>query len=105
MNNTKFIYPFKEKYKITSKFGERFDSIFGEYWMHNGIDIGVLEGTETLAISDGIIIKVWNDDLNGNAIRLLTSDGNYIIGYAHLQIQLVEVGNIVKKGDDRKSVV
>ncbi len=85
--------------QITSLFGERLHPVFGQKnSFHKGIDIGVKENTEIIAVTEGVVTEVKNSDSYGNTVRYSTNDG-YEILYAHLNSILVKVGDNIKKGD------
>jgi murein DD-endopeptidase MepM/ murein hydrolase activator NlpD len=92
-----YCHPFKTKHTITSGYGVRTHPVTGKLQYHGGVDYASPTGTEVLAICDGLIIRVWKDDLNGNALRLLHAD-SIRVGYAHLDDVIVEVGDVVKQG-------
>ena len=95
----KFVYPLKNQYPVSSRYGFRKHPKTGKDHYHSGIDYACPEGSRVVAVCDGIIVKVWDDDLNGNAIRLMDMDCTCRIGYAHLSEFLVKVGQMVKRGD------
>jgi murein DD-endopeptidase MepM/ murein hydrolase activator NlpD len=64
--------------------GWRKDPMSGERAWHNGIDLGSPSGTKIYAPMDGAI-HVWQDNLNGNGIRLYVQHETIAsIGGAHL---------------------
>lgn len=82
---------------ITSSFGSRSNPILKKDEFHNGIDIGVAEGSDAVAVKGGKVIEVRASKTLGNLITYETNDG-YIITYAHLQEALLKVGDKVVKG-------
>lgn len=86
--------------KITSPFGKRTDPINGAVLYHNGVDIGVPEGTPVRAPYDGVIKAVYYKDAGGNQVILdHPGIGHYNTGYAHLQSLPDSVpGQKVKRG-------
>lgn len=70
---------------------------------HNGIDIGALIGTPVLAADDGEVVAVGNQDLYcyrgayGKFI-VIKHNNNLATLYAHLSLQIVKNGAIVKRG-------
>lgn len=95
----RFIFPFKDERRITSPYGRRIHPVTHQEQYHNGIDIAAPVGTQVLAVCDGMVLRIWEDDLNGKALRLIDSNGVYRIGYAHLDEILTYVGQAVKCGD------
>ena len=84
------------------------NSSIGSYWgdarddgarKHEGIDIFAKKGTAIVAVADGIIDYVEENDLGGKVISLIPFNQNYSVYYAHLDNQLVQDGQRVKKGD------
>lgn len=65
---------------------------------HEGIDIFANKGTPLVAISDGVIEFVGNDELGGKTITLQPDDYEWEAYYAHLDKQYVSNGERVKKG-------
>lgn len=65
---------------------------------HEGIDIFADKGTPLVAISDGVIEFVGNDELGGKTITLQPDDYAWEAYYAHLDKQYVSNGQRVKKG-------
>lgn len=92
----KMIYPVHGE--ISSPFGTRVHPISKEKKFHNGIDIAVPEGTTVKAAGSGVVIDSWNDDLNGNAVKI-KHDNGYTTGYAHLSRSYVTAGQRVTRGE------
>ncbi|MEO6407040.1 MAG: M23 family metallopeptidase [Ferruginibacter sp.] len=65
---------------------------------HEGIDIFAAKGTYVVAISDGYIEVIGNDDIGGNNITLQPDDYSWNAYYAHLDKIYVNSGQRVKKG-------
>jgi murein DD-endopeptidase MepM/ murein hydrolase activator NlpD len=85
--------------RITSTFGYRrspFGSGRSEF--HNGIDIAAPHGTEIRAAGDGtVIFSGWSP---GYGRTLSISHGfGYVSHYTHNSVNLVQVGDTVKKGE------
>lgn len=66
---------------------------------HEGIDIFAARGTPVLAVTDGIISSVRNAGLGGKQVWLRDGKRGQSIYYAHLDSQLVMVGESVKRLD------
>ena len=98
---TKFSYPFKKKYPISSPFGKRtdpFDNNKQEF--HTGIDFACPENTEVLAPCGGYVIKIWEDNFNGKALRIQSEDNEWVIGFGHLNSNTVTlIGEPVVAGE------
>lgn len=99
----KLTYPLSSKGTKTSSYGYRIHPIKGTQGHHNGVDIGVPDGTDVYSVADGEVVRSDMKDRNGY--------GNYIIikhseegetfysAYAHLTKRLVDVGDKVNQGD------
>lgn len=92
----KLVYPLSIKGSKTSGFGPR----WGKH--HNGIDIGVPDGTDVISVADGEVVRsdMQNKRGYGNFIIIKHNvDGeNFYSAYAHLTQRLVDVGDKVKQG-------
>jgi len=66
---------------------------------HEGIDVFGKRGTPVLAVADGRISSVANGGLGGKTVWLRTSGSGLSIYYAHLDSQLVSLGQKVRVGD------
>ncbi len=65
---------------------------------HEGIDIFSARGTAVVAICDGYIQVLGNDDIGGKNITLQPYEYEWNAYYAHLDQQYVVAGQKVKKG-------
>lgn len=75
-----------------------------QYVIHEGIDIEAPEATPVVAISDGVITKMYTDDRLGVTIEVLHPDG-IISRYGSLSTSKdVGIGDVVKKGDALSTV-
>jgi peptidoglycan LD-endopeptidase LytH len=66
---------------------------------HEGIDIFNKKGTPILAVEDGVISQVGNNNLGGKVVWQRLGLFGQSIYYAHLDSQVVKSGQTVKKGD------
>ena len=88
--------------QVTSPFGWRPDPhqlgverAFRAKVYHNGLDIRAGVGDPVRSIWPGVVIRVWQDDRNGNAIRILhLAHPEVVSGYAHLDLTKVVPGQI-----------
>ena len=84
--------------KITTKF-----AVPGTHWKtgrHEGVDFAVPDGTDVLAVADGVVTGVgspWGKAYGSHSIVIHHGKHGYMI-YAHNQKALVKVGDKVKKG-------
>lgn len=66
---------------------------------HEGIDIFAAKLTPVVAAADGYISRVAEGGIGGKTIWLRPTSQDISLYYAHLDTQLVEEGQDVKKGD------
>lgn len=66
---------------------------------HEGIDIKAPRGTPVIAVEDGFITQTGTNNLGGKVVFLSSNGSPYSIYYAHLDSQLVSVGQRVIRGD------
>jgi murein DD-endopeptidase MepM/ murein hydrolase activator NlpD len=66
---------------------------------HEGIDIFAPKLTPAIAAADGYITGVQEGGLGGKTVWMKVADKNYYLYYAHLDKQLVEEGERIRKGD------
>jgi murein DD-endopeptidase MepM/ murein hydrolase activator NlpD len=82
---------------VSSKFGMRIDPFTGEQEQHKGIDIAGKEGSDVLALGDGVVI--WSGERSGYGNLVEIDHGNgYVTRYGHNREQLVAAGDTVRKG-------
>jgi len=82
---------------LSSKYGKRIDPFSGKQELHKGIDIAGKEGTDILAVGDGIV--TWSGERSGYGNLVEINHGNgYVTRYGHNKKRLVEAGNTVRKG-------
>lgn len=84
--------------KITSKFGYRISPTTGKRQFHKGLDIANGKGTKIIAAGTGVVtFSGWN---SGYGKTIIISHGyGYRSVYAHNSMNLVKVGQKVKKGE------
>ena len=83
---------------IISGFGWREDPETGEQVFHTGVDFEAEEGTPVLASASGTVLKVWEDDLYGLAVKL-QHPGDFATLYAHLKETRISEGDSVEGGE------
>lgn len=96
----RFIWPIREKGKITSKFGKRFGPISKRNEFHNGIDIGCPKGTRVIASEEGrILYNGWKKGYG--RIIIVRHIGGFVTVYAHnkYNYRRAKVGKWVEKGE------
>ncbi len=84
------------KAKTESFWGDARD---GGQRSHEGVDIFAPKLTAAIAATDGYITGVREGGIGGKTIWLRAEDRNIHLYYAHLDKQLVQEGQEVKKGD------
>ena len=82
---------------ISSFFGHRSDPITGRTAMHEGIDFAGKQGTEVVAVGDGVVSRSGRHRGYGNLVEI-KHGGGYVTRYAHNQVNLVAVGDRVSQG-------
>ena len=106
VNNSGWLRPLT-KGKVTSAFGMRFHPTKKKWQMHNGIDIGVSEGTKAYAPGNGVVGAVVTMDewskyksslkCGGQKIYINTYVNGvaYTVIYMHMLEVYVDVGDVV----------
>ena len=84
--------------RITSHFAMRVHPITKVYKLHTGIDIGAPEGANFIAATDGLVIKAGRSAAYGNMV-IIDHGGGVTTLYAHGSEIVVEVGQLVSRGD------
>lgn len=81
----------------SSNFGWRLDPFTGKSAMHEGVDYVVPQGTPIHAAASGIVVYAALHPQFGNLVEI--DHGNDILTrYAHASKLMVEVGQVVKRG-------
>ena len=82
---------------LSSRFGHRLDPFSGEWHNHRGIDFNGEPGEPVLALADGVVSYSGPNGGYGNLVEL-EHDAGYRTRYAHNQVNIVTVGEHVRKG-------
>lgn len=82
---------------ISSYYGERPDPFTGEIEMHKGIDFAAKEGSDVLAVANGVVTWSGRRYGYGNLVEINHGHG-YVTRYGHNAKTLVKVGDSVKRG-------
>lgn len=82
---------------VSSDFGSRTDPFTGHTSRHNGVDLPGKAGTPIAAVAHGMVSFVGVKSGYGNIVELTHPDG-YVTRYAHNQRNLVQTGELVRKG-------
>ncbi len=83
---------------ISSSYGLRADPFTGKQSMHGGVDIAGRAGSDVVSVAAGVVTWTGRRPGYGNMVEVTHGDG-YITRYAHNQENLVEPGDLVRKGD------
>ena len=96
-----FIWPVPGYYKLSSKYGYRWHSVYGKWRLHTGIDISSsgIYGAKIVAADDGVVsLSGWNGGY-GNCVVIKHNNG-YSTLYAHMKsASPLRKGQSVRKGD------
>ena len=82
---------------ISSYFGIRKDPVHGRPSFHAGIDYAGKIGSDILAVADGLVILSEYTNGYGRTVEIRHANG-LVTSYAHCKKLLVEVGDLVTKG-------
>ncbi len=83
---------------LTSPFGQRSDPATGKTVTHDGVDLGVAQGTPVCATADGVVVYADYRDDYGYMV-ILDHQNGYETVYAHNNQLTVSVGDTVSRGD------
>ena len=82
---------------MSSGYGRRTDPFKGHQAWHNGVDFAGKEGADIVAVAAGVV--TWSGERYGYGQMVELDHGEgYVTRYAHNKSNLVNVGDIVKKG-------
>lgn len=87
-----------EKGWISSHYGKRADPFTGQPDWHHGLDFAGKEGSNVLAVASGVVTWSGTQGGYGELVEVSHGDG-YVTRYAHNKQNLVEAGDVVRKGD------
>ena len=90
-------YPLTEEGTITEYYGMRVHPITGAWVLHQGLDIGVAEGTPIFAVRAGTVTAATYNDSAGNYVTIDHADGFRSI-YMHMAVYIVSAGQEVAAG-------
>ncbi len=82
---------------ISSTYGWRKDPFTGLRSLHSGIDFAGKEGADVLAVAAGVVTWTGRESGYGNMVEVSHGDG-VVTRYAHNKENLVEPGDLVRKG-------
>jgi len=83
---------------MSSRYGYRNDPFNGKVAWHDGVDFAGKDGSNIVAVAAGVV--TWSSDRYGYGNLIEINHGNgYVTRYAHCKELLVDVGDVIKKGD------
>ncbi len=82
---------------VSSPFGRRSDPLTGRLSSHNGMDFAAKAGSEVLSVAAGVVTRSERSGAYGNLVEVSHADG-YTTLYAHNKRNLVQVGDLVQRG-------
>jgi murein DD-endopeptidase MepM/ murein hydrolase activator NlpD len=82
---------------ISSPFGRRTDPLNGRLRVHKGVDFAAKAGSDVVAVAAGVVTASSRRSGYGNTVEISHADG-YVTLYAHNQSNLVQVGDLVQRG-------
>lgn len=82
---------------MSSTFGYRSDPFNGKAEFHSGMDFTAPVGTEITAVAPGVVTMSVTTNDYGNLVEI-NHGSSFQTRYAHNKINLVKVGDVVKKG-------
>lgn len=82
---------------MSSRFGRRTDPFSGRMSWHNGVDFAGQRGSDIIAVAAGVV--TWSADRYGYGLMVeINHGGGFTTRYAHNEENLVQVGDVVQKG-------
>ncbi len=82
---------------MSSRFGYRNDPITGKRAWHSGVDFAGSEGDSVVTVAAGVVVYAGPRNGYGKMVEL-NHGGGYSTRYGHHKELVVQVGDIVKKG-------
>jgi len=84
---------------VTQIFGPSIHPIRRHWYLHRGLDLAFLYGTPIVATANGKVVKLEYDPQGFGLYIDIQHNYGFKTRYAHLQRQLVELGQVVVQGD------
>ena len=99
---SEFVFPVKDdNAKISNPYSMDkliYSLTLDQYMTHSGIDIEAPEDAQVLAVAEGTVTSIYNDDRYGTSIEI-THPNKLISVYSNLSTaEMVEVGDVVSRG-------
>ncbi len=82
---------------MSSPYGKRVDPFSGKMAWHAGVDFAGKDGSDVIAVASGVVTHSGKRYGYGLMVEINHGDG-YVTRYGHHASLLVEVGDVVKKG-------
>lgn len=82
---------------MSSRFGRRTDPFNGKIAWHGGVDFAGKMGSEIIAVAAGVVVESGERNGYGSMVEINHGSGFKTL-YAHNKENLVNVGDVVKKG-------
>ena len=92
-------YPTRDG-KILKQYSEEavFSNTMGDYRVHNGVDFEAEPGESVSAMSDGVVERIYYDDMLGNVI--VVRNGTFCVKYCGVEDEMCcEEGSEITRGD------
>lgn len=88
--------PVRQGY-MSSPFGRRVHPLTGRNTQHKGVDFAAKPGSDVVAVAAGVVSYSGNRSGYGHTVEISHADG-YTTLYAHNQSNLVQIGDLVQRG-------
>lgn len=88
--------PVRQGY-MSSPFGRRVHPLTGRSTQHRGVDFAAKPGSDVVAVAAGVVTFSGRKSGYGNTVEISHADG-YVTLYAHNQSNLVQIGDLVQRG-------
>lgn len=82
---------------VSSPFGRRTDPLTGRGSVHKGVDFAAKAGSPVVSVAAGVVTFSGRKNGYGNVVEVSHADG-YVTLYGHNKRNLVQVGDLVKRG-------
>ncbi|ARU90767.1 M23 family metallopeptidase [Pseudomonas sp. M30-35] len=82
---------------VSSPFGRRIHPLTGRATVHKGVDFAAKAGSPVISVAAGVVTFSGRKNGYGNVVEVSHADG-YTTLYAHNKRNVVQVGDLVKRG-------
>lgn len=86
--------------EISKEYSEKavYNSTMGDYRAHTGVDFKALEGSQVVAMCDGVVEEIYTDSLYGIVARV--ANGNFSVYYCGIEEDMnISEGQRLSRGD------